>query len=97
MTEGLYAGLIMAQHPDDLNSAYITGNSESLIEGTLYFPQHVEDQTHRTDFALQLGGTGLGTGNQIIADSVYVFGTGDKIINYDGRNPSPITTAYLVE
>jgi hypothetical protein len=39
----------------------------------------------------------LGTGNQIIADSVYVFGTGDKIINYNGRNPSPITTAYLVE
>ena len=97
MTEGPYADIMIAQHPDDLNSAYITGTSDSLIEGTLYFPQHTEVQKHRTDFALQLGGTGLGTGNQIIADSIYVFGTGDKIINYDGRNPSPITTAYLVE
>jgi hypothetical protein len=101
LSSGLYAGIIVAQNYLNLNDAEITGTGATLIEGTLYFPQHrpVEEQSggNGEGFALRLGGTGLGTGNQVIADSVYIFGTGDKIINYDGRNPSPISKAWLVE
>jgi hypothetical protein len=101
LQEGPYAGIIMAQDDEDLNDAEISGTGDSIIEGTLYFPQHrPADQQKKGNgegFALRLGGTGLGTGNQVIADSVYIFGTGDKIINYDGRNHAPITDAYLVE
>jgi hypothetical protein len=101
LSSGLYAGLIIAQDNLNLNDAEITGTGDSLIEGTLYFPQERPASEQKggngEGFALRLGGTGLGTGNQIIASSVYIFGTGDKIINYDGRNPSPISISWLVE
>jgi hypothetical protein len=96
-----YAGIIIAQDDHNLNDAYISGNAESLFEGTLYFPQErpADEQKggNGEGFALRLGGTGMGTGNQIIASSVYIFGTGDKIVNYNGQNPSPIGNAWLVE
>ncbi|MFC1604091.1 hypothetical protein ACFL5F_03600, partial [Planctomycetota bacterium] len=98
----LYEGIVFAQDNLNLNDAYIIGNGETAIEGTLYFPQEkpAEEQKLAGDgegFSLRLGGTGLGTGNQIITSSLYLFGTGDKIINYDGRNPSPISKSWLVE
>ncbi len=97
MTSGLYEGIIIAQDPLDLNVASIIGGPGFQLEGTMYFPQHVENQQQKTDFALILGGTGAVFNNQIIADSVYVPGTSDVLVNYDGRNPAPITRAYLVE
>lgn len=101
LTSEPYAGIIIAQDKDNLNDAQITGNAESVLEGTLYFPQErpaSEQKTGNGDgFALRLGGTGMGTGNQVIASSVYCYGTGDKIINYNGEYPSPIGKAWLVE
>ena len=101
LSEGIYAGLMLAQDNLNLNDAEIMGTGDTVIEGTLYFPQErpAEEQKggNGDGFALRLGGTGLGTGNQIITNSLYVYGTGDKIINYDGRNPSPISKAWLVE
>lgn len=96
-----YAGIILAQDDNNLNDAEITGTGDSIIEGTLYFPQErpadEQKKGNGDGFALRLGGTGMGTGNQIIASSVYIFGTGDKIINYNGEYPSPIGKAWLVE
>ena len=102
LTTEPYAGIIIAQDDLNLNDARITGNGQCLIEGTLYFPQErpAEEQKQHGNgegFSLSLGGTGLGTGNQVIASSLFCHGTGDKIINYYGDNPSPVTDAWLVE
>jgi hypothetical protein len=97
MTEGLYKGIIIAQDNLDLNMASIIGGPGFNLEGAMYFPQHVEVQKQKTDFALTLGGTGIAYNNQIIADSIYIPGTANVIVNYDGRNPAPVIGAYLVE
>ena len=100
-SSGIYEGIVFAQDDNNLNDALITGTGDTSIEGTLYFPQERPASEQKLGdgdgFSLRLGGTGLGTGNQIITSSLYLFGTGDKIINYDGRNPSPISTSWLVE
>jgi len=97
MTSGLYQGIIIAQDHLDLNMASIIGGPGFNLEGAMYFPQHVENQQQKSDFALTLGGTGVAFNNQIIADSIYIPGTADIIVNYDGRNPAPVSRAYLVE
>ncbi|MEJ2647734.1 MAG: pilus assembly protein TadG-related protein [Sedimentisphaerales bacterium] len=97
LRDGPYENIIIAQDYRDLNCASIIGGPGFMLEGSMYFPQHVVDQKQKTDFALILGGTGAVFNNQIIADSVYIPGTSDVKINYDGRNPAPITRAYLVE
>lgn len=97
MTSGLYQGIIIAQDKMDLNMASIIGGPGFNLEGAIYFPQHVEDQQQKTDYALTLGGTGVAFNNQIIADSIYIPGTADIIVNYDGRNPAPVKRSYLVE
>ena len=97
MTSRLYENIIIAQDYQNLNVASIIGGPGFMLEGTMYFPQHVVDQKQKTDYALILGGTGAVFNNQIIADSVYIPGTADVMINYDGRNPAPVTRAYLVE
>jgi len=33
----------------------------------------------------------------VIADSIYIPGTADVTINYDGRNPAPESKAFIVE
>jgi hypothetical protein len=96
LTSGPYENIIIAQDYRDLNCASIIGGPGFQLERTMYFPQHVVDQQQKTDFALLLGGTGTVFDNQIITDSVYVPGTSNVLVNYDGRNPAPIT-AYLVE
>jgi len=101
LQSGPYEGIIIAQDYLNLNDAEITGNAESILEGTLYFPQErpasEQKKGNGDGFSLRLGGTGMGTGNQIVAGSVYVYGTGDKIINYNGEFPSPVSKAWLVE
>jgi hypothetical protein len=86
------------------NEASIQGNANLDLNGTLYFPQQpvVNGQNPPgigppDSFALRLGGTGDGFGNQIITDSIYFYGNADVTIEYDGRNPAPTTKAYLVE
>jgi Flp pilus assembly protein TadG len=82
-----YDGMAIFQERGNNNEARIIGTGLMDLTGTLYFPtNHVE-----------LGGTGDGFGNQLIAWSAYVHGTGDITINYDGRNPGVANRAFLVE
>lgn len=82
-----YEGMSIFQERGNNNEARIIGTGLMDLTGTLYFPtNHVE-----------IGGTGDGFGNQLIAWSMYVHGTGDITINYDGRNPAPANRAFLVE
>jgi len=84
---GDYEGMAIFQARDNYNDARIIGTSLMDLNGTLYFPNNF----------LELGGTGDGFGNQLIADTIWVHGTGEITINYDGRNSSPGSRAYLVE
>ena len=81
-----YEGVSIFQDRTNTNDARIIGTSLLDLEGTLYFPKaHIE-----------LGGTGDGFGNQLIANTVEVGGTGTITINYDGRFPAPGFRSWLV-
>ena len=84
---GTYEGISIFQDRENLNEAVITGNDMMDLDGTLYFPKN----------HLELGGTGLGFGNQLIAWTMYIHGTGVMGINYDGRNRSAGNRSFLVE
>ncbi|MCH8164258.1 MAG: hypothetical protein IH889_01480 [Planctomycetes bacterium] len=43
---------------------------------------------------LELGGTGMSFGNQLIAWTYWVHGTGVFTINYDGSNQVPANIRY---
>jgi hypothetical protein len=75
------------QARDNTNNARIVGTSLLDLDGTLYFPENHID----------LSGTGDGFGDQLIAQTIEVSGTGDMVIMYDGRNRAPANRAYLVE
>jgi len=84
------------------NTSIISGNAGLDLTGTLYFPQKIDhepdyDGNGQQQYALELHGTGDGFGNQVIADSIYIPGTADVTINYDGRNRAPVTRSFLVE
>jgi Flp pilus assembly protein TadG len=82
-----YEGMSIFQARDNYNDATIIGNNTMDLTGTLYFPEnHVE-----------LGGIGIGLGNQFIADTIWMHGTGTFTINYDGRNMAAGGSVYLVE
>ena len=81
-----YEGVSIFQDRTNTNAARIIGTSLLDLEGTLYFRKaHVE-----------LGGTGDGFGNQLIANTVEVGGTGAITVNYDGRFPAPGNKPFLV-
>jgi hypothetical protein len=82
-----YAGVSIFQDRDNFNDAHIRGTSLMDLDGTIYFPKN----------HLDLTGTGSGFGNQLIAWSVEVSGTGNILIKYDGRNRTPGNSSYLVE
>jgi Flp pilus assembly protein TadG len=82
-----YEGISIFQDRDNFNDARIVGTSMMDLDGTLYFPKN----------HLDLTGTGDGFGNQLITWSLEVSGTGDILINYDGRNKSPGMKSYIVE
>jgi hypothetical protein len=84
---GDYEGISIFQDRENTNDARIMGTNEMNLEGTLYFPKNHADLT----------GTGTGFGNQLIAWSMEVSGTGQILINYDGRYKSPGNKSYLVE
>ena len=81
-----YVGVSIFQDRTNTNDSRIIGTSLLDLEGTLYFPKaHIE-----------LGGTGDGFGNQLIANTIEVGGTGTITIKYDGRFPSPGNKPFLV-
>jgi len=82
-----YEGMSIFQDRNNHNDATIIGTNMMDLTGTIYFPEnHVE-----------LGGTGIGLGNQFIADTMWIHGTGTFTINYDGRNMATGGSVYLVE
>ncbi len=86
-TDYTYEGMSFFQDRLNTNDARIVGTGLMDLDGTLYFPENHVD----------LSGTGEGFGNQLIAYSVEISGTGEITINYDGRNRAPATRSFLVE
>lgn len=82
-----YEYISIFQARDNTNESRIIGTSVLNLEGTLYFPA-----AH-----LKLGGTGDGFGNQLIADTIEIHGTGDMYIRYDGNEPAVGNKIFLVE
>jgi hypothetical protein len=82
-----YEGVSIFQARANTNESTIIGTNLMDLDGTLYFPS-----AH-----LELGGTGEGFGNQLIADTLEIFGTGNISIQYDGRDPAPGVVAFLVQ
>lgn len=64
----------------------IIGTSLLDIHGTLYFP--CAD--------LEIGGEGDGFGNQLISWNLWIHGTGDLVINFDGNEVAPGDSIFLV-
>ncbi len=65
----------------------IIGTSFLDLQGTLYFPCA----------ELEVGGEGDGFGDQLIAWTMWIHGTGDLTINYDGDAVAPGIRVRLVE
>lgn len=84
---GTYEGVSIFTARDNTNDNLLNGTGLLDLQGTLYFPAaHVS-----------VGGTGDGFGNQFIADTIEIFGTGVKTIVYDGRFPAVGNDVFLVE
>ncbi|MBN1788261.1 MAG: hypothetical protein JW806_07685 [Sedimentisphaerales bacterium] len=82
-----YEQIGIFQSRTNYNAANIVGTSNLDLDGTLYFPNNHID----------LSGTGEGFGEQLIADTIGISGTGDMTIMYNGGNRAPANRAYLVE
>ena len=83
---GTYEGVAIFQDRANTNQAFFRGTSGMSLEGTYYFPSnHVRVQGNSEEF-----------GTQFIADTAEIQGNGTLKINYDGRNPIPGMTVYLV-
>ncbi|MCH8153028.1 MAG: hypothetical protein IH830_11745 [Planctomycetes bacterium] len=79
-----YDGISIFEARDNTNTSTIIGSSNMVLDGTYYFPVA----------PLELGGTGISFGNQLIAWTYWVHGTGVFTINYDGRNQVPAVVRY---
>ena len=83
----VYEHVTIFQSRSNTNESRIIGTGLLDLQGTLYFPVS----------ALEIGGTGDGFGNQLIAWQIWIHGTGDITINYDGAFPAAGNTVFLVE
>jgi hypothetical protein len=89
----VYEGISIFQNsplgvnPANKTDSKIVGTSLLNLGGTLYFRSN----------HLDLSGTSAGVGNQLIANTIKISGTGTITINYDGRNPAAGNRVYLVE
>ncbi len=72
---------------DNTNPATIIGSNTMILEGSYYFPVA----------PLEIGGTGIALGNQMIAWTTWIHGNGEFTIEYDGRFPVPGARVFLVE
>ncbi|MCH8965426.1 MAG: hypothetical protein IIB58_10730, partial [Planctomycetes bacterium] len=83
----IYWGVSIFQSRTNYNEAQIIGTSDMFLNDTYYFPNN----------PVKISGTGIALGNQLIAWTLYLHGTGEYTINYDGRNPAPGYEVFLVE
>ena len=82
-----YWGISIFQARDNTNPATIIGSNTMNLEGSYYFPVA----------ALEIGGNGIALGNQMIAWTAWIHGTGEFTIAFDGRFPVPGSRVFLVE
>jgi hypothetical protein len=82
-----YWGVSIFQARDNTNESTIIGTSDMDLKGTLYFPEA----------PLNLAGTGFSVGNQLIAWTLLINGTGTFTVAYDGRFPAAGKRVFLVE
>jgi Flp pilus assembly protein TadG len=80
-------GIAIWQDRANDNYAKVAGTSDSAVKGTLYFGYN----------AVELGGSLSQSGNQVIAGALWVHGTADFNIAYDGRNQIEAYRSILVE
>ena len=72
----LYEGVSLSRSRTNFADATSYGTNRIFLDGTHYFPEN----------HLDLGGTGIAVGNQLIAHTLYIHGTGTFTIDYDGRS-----------
>jgi hypothetical protein len=87
---GTYEGLTIFQAragDGSCGDSRIIGTSLLDLQGTLYFPCAY----------LEIGGEGDGFGDQLIAWELWIHGTGDITLAYNGNFPAPGFRPYLVE
>jgi hypothetical protein len=82
-----FIGISIYQARANTSTAKIAGTANMNLQGTLYFPTA----------ELDLKGTGIALGSQLISYRLSVGGAGTFTINYDGRNPSPGSKVFLVD
>lgn len=82
-----YWGISIFQARDNHNESTIIGTSDLNLDGTLYFP----------GAPLEVGGDGVSLGNQLIAWTLRMHGSGTFDIQYDGRFPAAGSKVFLVE
>jgi Flp pilus assembly protein TadG len=84
---GTYKDVTIFQAHGNSAGAQINGNNNMNIQGTLYFPSANVD----------VRGTGASIGNQIIAWTMSLGGTGDVNVPYNGTFPVGQPRVYLVQ
>ena len=82
-----YVSVAIFQARDNPTQAKITGNTNMSLQGTYYFPNN----------KLEVRGTGMALGNQLIAWQLEISGNGIFRIRYDGSIPSPGSKVFLVQ
>ena len=82
----VYEGVAIFQARDNTNEATIIGTNDTYLEGAYYFPEN----------HLNIGGTSDALGNQLIADTMYIHGTGDLTINYTGDDTAAGNEVFLI-
>ena len=83
-TEGTYEGISFFQDRANTRDGLVIGTADSFqVDGVLYFPK-CGDSQHGA--GLEVGGTGLDLGVQLITWKLYVRGNSNVTINYDGEN-----------
>jgi hypothetical protein len=83
----VYEGVTIFQARDNTTESRIIGTGLLTLEGSLYFPNAF----------LEIGGTGDGFGNQLIAWQIWIHGTGEITINYTGDDPAAGDIIFLVK
>ncbi len=82
----VYEGVSLFQARDNTSEAHIAGTSSFDMEGLLYFPSNNVDVT----------GTGLTFGNQVVANSLELSGNSDITIPYIGKEGEGGIKVFLV-
>ncbi len=83
-TEGIYEGMSFFQDRANTRDALVIGTADSFqVDGVLYFPKCGDSPRGE---GLEIGGTGLDLGVQLITWKLYVRGNSDVTINYNGEN-----------